>query len=132
MPTVTIDTSAELGASAASFLVSASGVLAAASGAPREHVHIQLRTGQLMTWGSKVAGVDGVPHTAQIRVMTAPTLLDTDAKNAVVFGVGALLAPSVPKASTQFIFGAIATEAIAIDGLLLPDLIARDAPAGPD
>ena len=50
------------------------------------------------------------------------------AKNEIVTGVCALLAPHVPKASTQFTFAAVATEDLAIDGLLLPDLIARDFP----
>ena len=53
---------------------------------------------------------------------------EATAKNEIVTGVCALLAPHVPKASTQFTFAAVATEDLAIDGLLLPDLIARDFP----
>ena len=36
---------------------------------------------------------------------------------------------NVPRARTQIIFQSVAIENIAIDGLLLPDLIARDTPA---
>jgi phenylpyruvate tautomerase PptA (4-oxalocrotonate tautomerase family) len=127
MPTVTVDTSAELGAAAAAFLADASTVFASAAGAPLEHVHILLRCGQMMTWGSRLGGVDGAPHTAQIRVQLGQGLAAA-AKNEIVTGVCALLAPHVPKASTQFTFAAVATEDLAIDGLLLPDLIARDFP----
>ena len=100
-----------------------------ALGRPREHIHINLRTNQLMTWGSKVGGVDGNPHTAQIRVLVCPEALSAETKQAVVAGVGQLLAPFSPPASTQFIFEAVPLEALAIDGLLLPDLIARDSAA---
>ena len=127
MPTVTVDTSAELGAAAAAFLADASTVFASAAGAPPEHVHILLRCGQVMTWGSRLGGIDGAPHTAQIRVQLGQGLAAA-AKNEIVTGVCALLAPHVPKASTQFTFATVATDDLAIDGLLLPDLIARDFP----
>jgi phenylpyruvate tautomerase PptA (4-oxalocrotonate tautomerase family) len=127
MPTVTIDTSATIDpAKAATLIGAASGVFAKAAGAPAEHVHINLRTNQMMSWGSKLGGVDGNPHTAQVRVVVSQSL-KADAKKAIVTGVGKLLAPYSPPPSTQFYFEAVAVENLAIDGLLLPDLIARDA-----
>jgi len=127
MPTVTIDTSATISdADAVKLIGQMSGVLAKAAGAPSEHVHINLRTGQFMTWGSKLGGKNGAPHTAQIRIVLGQAL-EAATKNAIVSGVGPLLAPYSPPASTQFLFEAAAAENLAIDGLLLPDLIARDA-----
>ena len=127
MPTVTIDTSATIEqAKAVTLIGAASNVLAKAASAPTEHVHINLRCSQLMTWGSKLGGVDGNPHTAQIRVVVAQTLTAAN-KQAIVTGVGKLLAPYSPPASTQFYFESAAAENLAIDGLLLPDLIARDS-----
>jgi len=81
-----------------------------------------------MTWGSKLGGKNGAPHTAQVRVVLGQALED-GLKKAVVTEVGKLLAPYAPSASTQFLFEAAAAENLAIDGLLLPDLIARDAAA---
>ncbi|CAE8636081.1 unnamed protein product [Polarella glacialis] len=126
MPTVSIDTSANLGAEAAKVIDCATGVLASATGAPKEHVNITLRCNQMMTWGSQLGGVDGAPHTAQVRVLVSQTLCK-EQKQAIVFGVGALLSPFAPSARTLFSFEHAAIENIAVDGLLLPDLIARDA-----
>ncbi|CAE8654800.1 unnamed protein product [Polarella glacialis] len=128
MPVVSIDTSANLGAEAAKFLDGASGVLSSAAGAPKEHIHITLRCNQMMTWGSQLAGVDGALHTAQIRVLVCPKAFSNEEKQFIVSGVGALLSPFSPAARTQFFFEHTDLEHLAIDGLLLPDLIARDAP----
>ena len=128
MPTVTIDTSATIADAAVPELISAmSLVLSKASGAPLEHVHINLRTACTMTWGSKLGGRDGNPHTAQLR-LTLGSPLEAAAKNSIITGIGELLAPHAPQASTQFYFEDVSIENLAIDGLLLPDLIARDAP----
>lgn len=128
MPTVEISTSADLGLSAIRFIEDASNVLASAAGVPREHVHIILRCSQLMTWGSRLGGVDGAPHAAYVRLLVSQQL-DAAAKNEIVRGVCSLLEPFCPRASTQFYFEKAPIENLAIDGLLLPDLIARDAAA---
>ena len=127
MPQVTIDTSANIeDAKAVTIIGAASNVLAKAAGVPTEHVHINLKRNQLMTWGSKLGGVDGNPHTAQVRIVVSQALTAAN-KQAIVTGVGKLLAQHAPPASTQFYFVTAAVEDLAIDGLLLPDLIARDA-----
>ena len=100
MPTLHIDTSADLGAGIAAFVSGASPKIAAAVGAPKEHVHIVLRCSQCMTWGSKLGGVDGAPHTAQIRVVCGAELA-AEVKAKVVASVGGMLEKFVPKASTQ-------------------------------
>ena len=128
MPTVTIDTSATIADAAVPELIAAmSLVLSKAAGAPPEHVHINLRTACIMTWGSKLGGRDGNPHTAQLR-LTLGSPLESAAKNSIITGIGELLSPHAPKASTQFYFENVSIDNLAIDGLLLPDLIARDAP----
>ena len=95
MPTVTIDTSAEMGDPRA-FLTAAHDVLAKAAKCPVEHTHITLRDNQTMTFGGKLGGVDG-PHVAQVRV-TVSQKLDNKAKNAIIQGLGKGLAPAAPKA----------------------------------
>ena len=81
MPTVTIDTSATIADAAVPELIAAmSLVLSKAAGAPPEHVHINLRTACVMTWGSKLGGRDGNPHTAQLR-LTLGSPLEAAAKN---------------------------------------------------
>merc|ERR1719484_157452 len=119
MPTVTIDTSATIADAAVPELISAmSLVLSKASGALLEHVHINLRTACVMTWGSKLGGRDGNPHTAQLR-LTLGSPLEAAAKNSIITGIGELLAPHAPQASTQFYFEDVSIENLAIDGLLL-------------
>ena len=82
----------------------------------------------MMTWGSKLGGAAGAPHTAQVRVVVAQEL-STDAKKQIVTGLFNLLEPFAPKASSQICFVATSAENLAIDGLLLPDLIVRDSAA---
>ena len=77
-----------------------------------------------MTWGSKLAGSAG-PHTAQVQVVVSQDL-SADAKKAIATGLFDLLEPFAPKASSQICFVSAAAENLAIDGLMLPDLIARD------
>ena len=53
--------------------------------------------------------------------------LSVQAKKAIVEGMGALLEPLAPKASTQFYFETVSSiENLAINGMLLPDLIAAE------
>eukprot|EP00287_Rhodomonas_sp_CCMP768_P005519 CAMPEP_0196724478 /NCGR_PEP_ID=MMETSP1091-20130531/6309_1 /TAXON_ID=302021 /ORGANISM="Rhodomonas sp., Strain CCMP768" /LENGTH=128 /DNA_ID=CAMNT_0042066599 /DNA_START=38 /DNA_END=424 /DNA_ORIENTATION=- len=128
MPTVTVDTSAEITREAALvFIAAATKGLSEATGAIEGHIHIQLRESQLMTWGGKAGGLDGAPHTAQIRVLTAGPALDAGKKNAIVSALLTPLASHVPKASSQVHFSSCELDCLAIDGLLLPDLIARDS-----
>lgn len=75
-----------------------------------------------MTWGGRLGGEDGAPHTAQIRILCLQDDLSKEVKMAMIAGV--LEALPVPKASTQFYFQGCNHDEIAIDGLLLPDLIA--------
>ena len=116
MPTVFIDTSATV--EVGPFLNGCSPKLAAAVGAPKEHVHIVLRCAQCMTWGSKLGGVDGAPHTAQIRVVCGDDL-SAEQKAKVVAGVGGMLSKFVPSASTQFCFDVVGTANLFIDGACL-------------
>mmetsp|Transcript_8414 Transcript_8414/g.14216 ORF Transcript_8414/g.14216 Transcript_8414/m.14216 type:complete len:340 (+) Transcript_8414:76-1095(+) len=116
MPTVFIDTSATV--EVGPFLNGCSPKLAAAVGAPKEHVHIVLRCAQCMTWGSKLGGVDGAPHTAQIRVVCGDEL-SAEQKAKVVAGVGGMLSKFVPSASTQFCFDVVGTANLFIDGACL-------------
>ena len=81
-----------------------------------------------MTWGGAVGGISGAPHTAQVRVLTAGTPLAVGVKRDVVAAVLSGLEQYAPRASTQIFFQSCEIDALAIDGLLLPDLIARDAP----
>eukprot|EP00961_Rhodomonas_salina_P231413 3125746-Rhodomonas_salina.1 len=128
MPTVTVDTSAEIKREdALAFIAAATTALSKATGAIEGHIHIQLRESQLMTWGGKVGGSDGAPHTAQIRVLLAGPAPDADKKNAMVAALLTPLAAHVPKASTQVYFSSCEIDCLAIDGLLLPDLIKRDS-----
>jgi hypothetical protein len=128
MPTVTVDTSAAVKREdVLTFIAAATKGLAEATGAIEGHVHIHFRGEQIMTWGGKVGGVDGAPHTAQIRVLTAGQGLDASKKNAVVMALLTPLAAHVPKASSQVYFSSCDLDALAIDGLLLPDLIERDS-----
>jgi hypothetical protein len=79
-----------------------------------------------MTWGGRLGGEDGAPHTAQIRILCLQDL-SKDTKMAMITGVLEYL--PVPKASVQVYFEGCKAEEVAIDGLLLPDLIARDTPS---
>eukprot|EP00527_Entomoneis_sp_CCMP2396_P009471 CAMPEP_0198139242 /NCGR_PEP_ID=MMETSP1443-20131203/2591_1 /TAXON_ID=186043 /ORGANISM="Entomoneis sp., Strain CCMP2396" /LENGTH=122 /DNA_ID=CAMNT_0043801319 /DNA_START=204 /DNA_END=572 /DNA_ORIENTATION=- len=122
---MTVSTSAILDkAQIVRFINGATNALSQAAKVPKEHVHIHLNHGQIMTWGGRLGGEDGAPHTAQIRILCLQDLAK-EVKLAIITGVLESL-PGVPKASTQFYFEGCNDDQIAIDGLLLPDLIARD------
>ena len=130
MPTISIVTSATISPAAAHALFSVvSPRVAECVGCPAGHVHIEIRGDALMTWGSVAGGFAGAPHTAQVRVLTAGAPLAVEVKRGIVAAVLSGLEQHAPRASTQIFFQSSEIDALAIDGLLLPDLIARDAPA---
>ena len=125
MPTVYVSTSAVLQkAQILRFINAATNTLSQAAKVPKEHVHIQLNQGQTMTWGGRLGGEDGAPHTAQIRILCLQDL-SKEVKMTMISGI--LESLPVPKASTQIYFEGCNDDQVAIDGLLLPDLIARDS-----
>jgi hypothetical protein len=129
MPTISIVTSATISPAAAHALFSVvSPRVAQCVGCPTGHVHIEIRGDALMTWGSVAGGFAGAPHTAQVRVLTAGAPLTVEVKRGIVAAVLSGLEQHAPRASTQIFFQSSEIDALAIDGLLLPDLIARDAP----
>ena len=123
---MTIDTSATLGgASAQAALIDGiSAVIAKATGAPADHVHINLRTGATMTWGSKLGGVGGNPHTTQVRITVTEKYPDAT-KLQIVAEAGPLLAPCSPPATTQYYFEQTNLSNLAIDGALLGTTAAK-------
>ena len=131
MPTISIVTTANVSPVAANVLFSVvSPKVAECVGCPTGHVHIEIRGDALMTWGGVAGGVadgfSGGPHTAQVRVLTAGAPLAVDIKRGIVAAVLSGLEQHAPRASTQIFFLTCEIDALAIDGLLLPDLIARD------
>jgi hypothetical protein len=129
MPTISIVTSATISPAAAHALFSVvTARVAECVGCPTGHVHIEIRGDALMTWGGAAGGVSGAPHTAQVRVLTAGAPLAVDVKRGIVAAVLSGLEQHAPRASSQIFFQSCEIDALAIDGLLLPDLIARDAP----
>lgn len=129
MPTISIVTSATISPAAALALFSVvTPRVAECVGCPTGHVHMEIRGDALMTWGGAAGGVSGAPHTAQVRVLTAGALLAVDVKRGIVAAVLSGLEQHAPRASSQIFFQSCEIDALAIDGLLLPDLIARDAP----